>query len=131
MSKKERYIARSRGVSSLHAHLVLTCKYRKSKITGSILVRLKEITQDLCDKWQCECIEVNGEPNHLHLLFRYAPQLQLSKFIGNLKSVTSRRIKREFSLSINSFWNESYSIDSVGGAPLETLKRYVQNQDGC
>ena len=131
MSKKQRYIARSRGVSSLYAHLVLTCKYRKSRITALMLLRLKEITQDLCEKWQCECIEVNGEPNHLHLLFRYAPQLQLSKFIGNLKSVTSRRVKQEFNLKIDSFWNESYSIDSVGGAPLETLKKYVQNQDGC
>ena len=96
-----------------------------------MLDRLKKITQDLCDKWQCECIEVDGEPEHLHLLFRYAPQLQLSKFIGNLKSVSSRRIKQEFNLRIDSFWNESYSIDSVGGAPLDVLKQYVQNQKGC
>lgn len=131
MSKKQRYIARSRGVSKLYAHLVLTNKYRHQLITSAMLDRLKEITQDLCNKWQCECIEVDGEPEHLHLLFRYAPQLQLSKFIGNLKSVSSRRIKQEFNLEINSFWNESYSIDSVAGAPLDILKKYVQNQKGC
>ena len=131
MSKRKRYIARSRGVSNLYAHLVLTCKYRQCRITQSMLIRLKEITLDLCDKWQCQCIEVNGEPDHLHLLFRYAPQLHLSKFIANLKSVTSRRIKQEFELEVESFWNESYSIDSCGGAPLETLKKYVQSQDGC
>lgn len=131
MNKKQRYIARSRGISKLYAHLVLTVKYRHSRITVPMLKRLKEIVRDLCEQWQCECIEVNGEPNHLHLLFRYAPQLHLSKFIGNLKSITSRRIKQEFELNIKSFWNESYSIDSVGGAPLETLKKYVQNQNGC
>lgn len=131
MSKKQRYIARSRGVSRLYAHLVLTNKYRHQLITEPMLDRLKEITQDLCDKWQCECIEVDGEPEHLHLLFRYAPQLQLCKFIGNLKSVSSRRIKQEFNLKVDSFWNESYSIDSVGGAPLDVLKQYVQNQKGC
>lgn len=131
MSKKQRYIARSRGVSKLYAHLVITNKYRHQLITEPMLDRLKEITQDLCDKWQCECIEVDGESEHLHLLFRYAPQLQLSKFIGNFKSVSSRRIKQEFNLEVDSFWNESYSIDSVGGAPLDILKQYVQNQKGC
>ena len=88
----------ARGVSKLYAHLVLTVKYRHQIITGGMLERLRQVIQDLCDKWQCECIEVDGEPEHLHLLFRYAPQLQLSKFIGNLKSVSSRRMKQEFNL---------------------------------
>ena len=126
-----------------------TSHSKHSNLALETLDRLKEITQDLCDKWQCECIEVDGEPErgndppshgesqapahsaHLHLLFRYAPQLQLSKFIGNLKSVSSRRIKQEFNLGVDNFWNESYSIDSVGGAPLDVLKQYVQNQTGC
>lgn len=131
MKKKQSYIARSRGVSKLYAHLVLTIKYRQQIITTQMLHRLKEITQDLCSKWQVECLEVDGEPEHLHLLFRYAPQLHLSKFIGNLKSVSSRRIKQEFDLKVSNFWNESYSVDSVVRAPLEVLKEYVQNQKGC
>ena len=129
---KIRYKARSRGVSRLYAHLVLTVKYRKRIITTPMLERLKEIVKDLCSKWQCECIEVDGEPEHLQILFRYFPQMQLSKFVSNIKSVTSRRIRQEFQINLKSgFWNESYSIDSVGHAPLEVLKRYVENQKGC
>lgn len=124
MKKKQSYIARSRGVSKLYAYLVLTIKYRNQIITAQMLHRLKEITQDLCNKWQIECLEVDGEPEHLHLLFRYAPQLHLSKFIGNLKSVSSRKMRQEFDLKVSSFWNESYSIDSVGGqATLLTLRQ--------
>jgi putative transposase len=130
---------RSRGVSRLYAHLVLTTKYRKRVMTAPMLQRLEAIVKDLCSKWQCEWIEFNGEPEHVHMVFRYFPQMQLSKFIDNLKSVSSRRIRQEFEAELRKtywnwskgFWNESYSIDSCGDALLEVLRRYVQNQKGC
>lgn len=133
-----KYKPRSRGVSRLMAHLILTPKYRKNVITQPMLNRLKELTDELCQKWHCELIEFGGEPNHIHIVFRFFPQIQLSKFINNLKSVTSRKIREEFSEEVAAvyggkrvFWTEGYSIDSCGDAPLETLVKYVQNQAGC
>ncbi len=131
---KRNYIPRSRGVSSLHGHLVITTKYRKSLMTGPMIERLTEIMRDLCEKWQCEFIEGNGEPNHYHLLFRYFPQMQLPKFIANIKSVSSRRIRSEFPEIVDNvywkdvFWNEGYSIDAVGSVKLEVLVQYVKTQ---
>ncbi len=139
---KNNYIARSRGVSRLYAHLILVTKYRLPTMSEEMMTYLQEIAHDLCQKWQCECLEVNGEEDHLHLLFRYAPQMQLSKFINNFKSVSSRKVRVKFEQELRrfywdwskGFWNESYSIASVGFAPLEVdagkpfLKRYVQNQ---
>ncbi|PSB15097.1 IS200/IS605 family transposase [Phormidesmis priestleyi ULC007] len=130
------YKPRSRGVSRLYAHLILSTKYRYKVITPTMLERLKEIVADLCQKWQCELLECNGEPNHLHIVFRYFPQMQLSKFVNNLKSVSSRRIRQEFEAQVDAvywkdvFWSESYSIDSCGNTPLEILRKYVQNQSG-
>ncbi len=131
---KRDYKPRSRGVSSLHDHLVLTTKYRKALMTKPMIERLTEILKDLCEQWQCEFIEGDGEPNHYHLLFRYFPQIQLSKFIANVKSVSSRRLRSEFPEIVNSvywknvLWNESYSIDAVGTVKLEVLIKYVQDQ---
>ncbi|KAM3093289.1 IS200/IS605 family transposase [Phormidesmis sp. 146-35] len=142
---KRGYKTRSRGVSRLHAHLVLTTKYRYSVITEPMLERLKEIIKDLCAKWQCEYVEGNGEPNHFHLVFRFFPQTDLDKFIGNIKSVSSRKMNQEFAdhlaktyypkisrrtgeKTARVFWNESYSIDSVGVTKLDILIRYVQTQ---
>ena len=133
---KTSYIARSRGVSRLYAHLVLVTKYRNDVITLGLLLRLQELSIELCQKWQCDCVDVNGEEDHLHLLFRYAPQMQLSKFVNNFKAVTSRKIRSEYDEYLRSFywdwskgfWSESYSVDSVGFAPLDVLKQYVKNQ---
>lgn len=125
----------SRGVSSLTAHLVLVTKYRKKVIDEAVLTRMIEIVHATCLKWNCEVLEVNGEVDHIHLLFSYCPQMQISKFINNLKTVTSRLIRKEFGDAVNSyyrntaFWNESYFIASCGGVTIEKLKAYVQSQD--
>ncbi len=131
---KRKYVARSRGVSNLHGHLIITTKYRYKILTEPMLKRLIEILKDLCEKWQCEFIEANGEPDHVHLLFRYFPQIELSKFIGNVKSVSSRRLRSEFPEIVEPrywkkvLWNESYAIDAVTNVKLETLIKYVQTQ---
>lgn len=133
---KNRYVARSRGISRLYAHLVLTTKFRLKVMPPTMLQRLQEIMTDLCEKWQCELLECNGEEDHLHLVFRYAPQMQLSKFIDNVKSVSSRKVRKEFEAQLREaywnwdkgFWNETYSIDSCGDAPLSVLIKYVQSQ---
>lgn len=132
---KDDFVTSGRSVSDLKAHLVLTCKYRRKVLTGEMLVRLSAIVSDLCDKWDCKMIEFNGEEDHIHLLFQYYPQLELPKFISNLKSISSRRLRSEFPERVNQFywkavfWNESYFIASCGGVTVTVLKRYIEKQD--
>ena len=97
---------------------------------------MEEVTRDFCEKWNCQCIEFNGEADHIHLLFRYYPQMDLSKFVNSLKTTTSRKIRKEFIEELpqvygrrHVFWNESYFIASCGGVTVETLKKYVQSQN--
>lgn len=132
---KDDFVASGRSVSDLKAHLVLTTKYRRKVLTGEMLTRLNAIVSDLCDKWDCKMIEFNGEEDHIHLLFQYYPQLELPKFISNLKSISSRRLRSEFPERVNQFyrkavfWNESYFIASCGGVTVSVLKRYIEKQD--
>jgi len=119
----------------MKAHLVLTTKYRRRVLTAAMLTRLGEIMGDLCEKWRCKLIEINGEENHIHLLFQYLPQMEIPKFVNNLKSVTSRRIRSEFADEVdrvywkNVLWNESYFIASCGGVTVSVLRKYIENQD--
>ncbi|NET29222.1 MAG: IS200/IS605 family transposase [Okeania sp. SIO1I7] len=119
----------------MKAHLVLVTKYRKKVINQEMLKRLGEIVDNLCTKWNCKLVEFSGEPDHVHLLFQYYPQLELPKFVTNLKSVSSRRLRAEFPAQINKayfkalFWSESYFIASCGGVSVSVLKKYIENQD--
>ena len=135
MTIKNDFVSSARSVSDMKAHLVLTTKYRKRVLTGEMIDRLRDVITDLCEKWDCKVIEFNGEDNHIHLLFQYYPQMELPKFIGNIKSVTSRRLRQEFSQEINRvywkqvLWNESYFIASCGGVTISVLKKYIEGQN--
>ena len=134
-STRASYISRARGVSDLKAHLVLTTKYRQRVLTGEMIDRLGEILKDLLLKWDSRVVDFNGESDHVHPLFQYTPQTELPKFINNIKTVTSRYLRKEFPDRVNQFyykdvlWNGSYFIASCGGVTVETLKKYVESQD--
>ena len=91
------FVSSGRSVSDLKAHLILTTKYRKDVFTRAMLTRLNEILEELLVKWECKLIEFNGEENHVHILFQYHPNVMLSKLVNNVKTVTSRRLRKEFS----------------------------------
>ena len=131
---KKDFVSRGRSVSDLKAHLVLTTKYRCKVLTAPMIDRLHEIFESLLDKFECKIVEFNGESDHAHLLFQYHPDIQLSKLVNSLKSVSSRKLRQEFPEEINKvywkkvLWNESYFIASCGGVTISVLKNYIENQ---
>ena len=133
---KKDFISRGRSVTDLKAHLVLTTKYRRKVFTGQMIERLHEIFEDLLDKWECKIVDFNGESDHIHLLFQYHPEIQLSKLVNSLKSVSSRRLRQEFLPELERvyfkkkvLWNSSYFLASCGGVTISTLKKYIENQN--
>ncbi len=123
-----------RNVYDLNIHLVLVTKYRRKMINREILNRLQEIFSATCQKWRSELREFNGEVDHVHLLINYPPDVEVSKLVNNLKTVSSRLIRKEFADFVNSvyskpaFWSGAYFVASSGGTTLEQLKAYVENQ---
>ena len=121
-------------VFMMHCHLVFVTKYRKVVISDQILKRMKEIFIDICGKFEAELNEVNSDGDHVHLLISYPPKVTLSKLVNSLKGVSSRRIREEFPIfSENHYykgvlWSPSYFAASCGGAPLNIIKEYIENQ---
>ncbi len=122
-------------VFSLTYHLVITTKHRRKVITKEMLIRLHEIFDETLKKWDCKLIEFNGEVDHVHLLLNASPNIQLSILVNNLKTVSSRLIRRDFKATISKvyrkpvFWHRSYCIVTAGGAPLKVIRRYIEEQD--
>ena len=97
--------------------------------------RLHEIFSETLKKWDCNLVEFNGEADHVHLLIDYKPDKPLSTLIGNLKTVSSRLIRKEYPELSNQyfynkpyFWTGSNFVATCGGITVEQLKHYVENQ---
>ena len=122
-------------VYSLTYHLVIVTKYRKKCLTAPMLESFEAQARERCEAWGGKLLEVNGEADHLHLLLELPPSIALAGFVNALKTGTSRRLRNDFTQHLARFytkpvlWSRSYCILSSGGAPLEVLKRYIQDQD--
>lgn len=122
-------------VYKLKYHLVLVTKYRRKCFTSQMLDRLEVICRELCGKWEVDLEQFGGEADHIHLMLDMHPNIMPSKFINNLKTVTSRLIRKEFSQHLKAYywkpvlWTRAYCLITAGGAPLEVLKAYIQKQE--
>ena len=99
------------------------------------LNQLEEIFRSVCEDFECELVEFNGETNHVHLLVNFPPKVALFKLVNSLKGVSSRRMRQEFPelerhyWRAKRLWSGSYFAGSVGGAPLSVLRQYIEQQD--
>jgi len=123
------------AVYRLVYHLVLVSKYRRKIFTDVVLKRCETIIADLCSAWGGALLECSGEGDHVHALIDMPPKVQPSTLINNLKTVSSRRLRSEFPALRTAYrgkpvlWSPSYCLVSAGGAPIEILRQYVENQN--
>lgn len=124
-------------IYNINYHLVMVTKYRSKVITPAILSRLSELTKERVEAWGGCLLEINGEPDHIHVLFELPPKHAVADFVNALKTGTSRRIRTEFAEELKRhywkpvFWSRSYCVVTCGGAPLELVKQYIENQKGA
>ena len=120
----------------LHAHLVFTPKYRKKIFIKAHLMLMQAVFKDVYEKFDSKLIEFNGEKDHVHLLVLYPPRVSIASLVNSLKGVSSRMLRKNFDVFKKVYWGEnvalwsrSYFAASVGGAPIEILKQYIEHQD--
>ncbi|AFM10477.1 ISHa1942 transposase A-like protein [Saccharomonospora phage PIS 136] len=121
-------------VYTMHAHLVFVTKYRHPVFTDTHLRRMEEVMGQVCNDFETELEEFNGEPNHVHLLVHFPPKVAVSKLVNSLKGVSSRMLRKEFEDLRFAYWrgvrlwSGSYFAGSVGGAPISVVRQYIEQQ---
>ena len=118
-------------VYDLNYHVVWCVKYRRRLIEGEIEQQLKKILLETSLDIQAEILEMETDRDHVHLLISCDPQFGIHRVVKRLKGKSSRLLRQEFpSLKsrLPTLWTNSYFVSSVGGASLETVKQYIENQ---
>ena len=114
-------------------HLVLVVKYRRKVFSDRMSQYAKDIFVRIGSSYNITLEEWNHDQDHVHIMFRAHPNTELSKFINAYKSASSRLIKKDFpevrrKLWKEMFWSRSYCLLTTGGAPIETIRKYIENQ---
>ena len=112
-------------------HVVWCPKYRRPVIEGAVDERLKQIIREVCAERECNLIELETMPDHVHLLVECDPQYGIHRLVKQIKGRSSRVLRQEFDSlrsRLPTLWTNSYFVATVGGAPLALVKQYVENQ---
>ncbi|BAG09054.1 IS200/IS605 family transposase [Finegoldia magna] len=121
------------SVFLLHYHLIMCVKYRNNVIDDEINEFLKSVFVKIQDRYCIKLEEFNHDKDHVHILFKAEPKSELSKFINAYKSASSRLVKKQYprirkSLYDEMFWSQSFCLLSTGGATVDIIKNYIQEQ---
>jgi|SRR5690625_2669544 len=121
------------SVFLMYYHLILVVKYRREVFDANISDYSKKVFIRIGRKYNISLVEWNHDKDHIHILFKAHPNSELSKFINAYKSASSRLIKRDFpfvrkKLWKEMFWSRSFCLLTTGGASIDTIKKYIENQ---
>lgn len=120
-------------VHRIHAHLVFVPRYRRKVFDRDALERLRATFAAVCEDFGATLDEFNGEVDHVHLLIHYPPKVAVSGLVNSLKGVSARRLRQDRPDLAKRYWSgglwsASYFSASCGGAPIDVLRQYIEQQ---
>lgn len=114
--------------------MVCVTKYRRKVFDSKALEYLESHAVQAFAKMDCRLLACDGEADHVHLLVEYPPKLSVSAMVNMFKGTSSRMLRQARPDIAQRYWRKgvlwspSYFAASTGGATLEMVKRYVEQQ---
>lgn len=134
-TKKETgYYVNRHSCFLLTYHVVLVTKYRKPVLQGKVKKLVCGIIRDILEERGCTLKELNGEADHIHILFDAGPEVQILDLVRVIKTKTARFARKQFQEELKEyfwkpvFWTDSYFATTVGGATRNMVEQYIRKQ---
>lgn len=114
--------------------MVCVTKYRRKVFDSKALEYLESHAVQAFAKMDCRLLACDGEADHVHLLVEHPPKLSVSAMVNMFKGTSSRMLRQARPDIAQRYWRKgvlwspSYFAASTGGATLEMVKRYVEQQ---
>ena len=124
------YRSTGNAVVSVNYDVIWCPKCRRGVLGGAAVLRLRQVIGEVVAEFGGVVIEVQTMGDHLHLLVEVPPQVAVSELVQILKGRSSRRLRQEFPhlARMKCLWSPSWFVSTVGGAPPEVVRGYVENQ---
>ena len=134
MKKVSGYYVNRHSCFMLSYHLVLVMKYRKRVLKDEIRDYVYSIIRKTLEERNCIVIDMNGEPDHVHILFDAPPDFSPQESVNVIKTRTSRLTRKTYADTLKQyywkpyFWSDSYFIATVGNNTKSLVEAYIRNQ---
>jgi REP element-mobilizing transposase RayT len=116
------------SLAKIYLHLIFSTKHRERLIPDEVHAGLHAYMGGILNGLGCSPIEMNSEPDHVHLLFAMTRTETISDIVGHLKKSSNDWLRNHDQQFRNFYWQGGYGIFSVSQSAVEEVRSYIRNQ---
>jgi REP element-mobilizing transposase RayT len=114
--------------SQIYLHVIFAVEGRQSLIDLQHNDELQKYITGIVSAQKQKLIAINNMPDHVHVLLGLQPDMALSDLVGDIKAGSSSFIKRKRWVTGQFSWQAGFGAFSYSRSQLDTVIRYIQNQ---
>ena len=115
--------------SQIYVQTVFAVSNRMSLIKPGFKEDLYKYIAGIVRNQKQKLISINGMPDHLHILIGLRPSMALADLVREIKADSTNFINKNKLVHGRFSWQEGYGAFSYGHSQLDTIIRYIQNQE--
>ena len=116
------------SLSQVYIHITFSTKNRVPVIDDAIKPRLFEYLGGICNRLECQVLQVGGHDDHIHILCMLSKKITQIKLMEEVKKSSSKWIKTIDEKYRNFYWQNGYGIFSVNPSETNVVINYIRNQ---
>ncbi len=115
--------------SRIYLHFVFAVRGRANLISKEFKHELHKYIGGLVRRRQAKMLAVHCMPDHVHLFVGFRPVMSISDFIKEIKVESNEFINERKWVRRKFQWQEGYGVFSHSHAQLDTVIKYILNQE--
>lgn len=117
------------SLSTVYIHVVFHIKTTSVGISSEIRDNLYKYINGIIQGLGSICLQAGGTENHVHLLCTLPRTMAIAKLIEEIKRNSSKWIKAQHDMYRLFEWQSGYGVFSVSQSQVNTVIKYIQNQE--
>jgi len=118
----------AQSLNQMYLHLVFSTKKRIPWINPAVESHLYKYIKGICQNEKVLLNEINGMPDHIHILVSFSRTITVSDFMKKIKANTSRWLKAQGPSLRDFAWQSGFASFSIGVMGLDQAVHYIRNQ---
>ena len=116
------------SLASIPVHLAFSTKNRVPALLDSARVDLHRYTSAILKGLGCRAMLVNSVEDHIHILFELGRTIAVSEVVEQVKTSTSKWIKKQGSEFGDFHWQGGYGAFGVSASDVPRISGYIRDQ---
>jgi REP element-mobilizing transposase RayT len=116
------------SLAKIYIHLIFSTKNRERILPDGIRNDLHAYMGGFLNGLGCNPIEINSEPDRVHVLFLMARTETISNVVGQVKKSANDWLRAQGPAFSNFFWQGGYGAFSVSQSAVEEVRAYIRTQ---